>query len=347
MKSNPAPLFTLLAAALVPSIAASHHSRVEYIDGAMYEIEGEVIRVVWRNPHIMITVRSVTNEGVEEDWVLEGPGAGPVRREGLVDGHIKVGDQVRAAGQRSDRRESWLRLAHIVAPSGPELVFTSGGPRWSANFVGGNQEPEAEVAVDAAPPEGIYRVWIWTGGTPYEIVELPPLTPEAMVAYQAYDPLRDDPVLECTLPGMPRVITIAGSRPLEFEQRGDDILIHSQNYNRTREIHMNAAVEPSEMEATPLGYSRGRWEGETLVVTTNRISYPFFDLPPWWGVPQTTAIEIVERFTLDGDTLVYDFWAYDPMNFTEPIDKPGFLVWTWQPGLELESDNCENYYEDP
>ena len=59
------------------------------------------------------------------------------------------------------------------------------------------------------------------------------------------------------------------------------------------------------------------------------------------------AIEIVERFTLDGDTLVYDFWGYDPATFTEPIDKPGFLVWTWEPGLELETDNCENYYEDP
>ena len=137
------------------------------------------------------------------------------------------------------------------------------------------------------------------------------------------------------------------SRPLEFAQRGEDILIHSQNYNRTRLIHMNAGAASGEMEATPLGHSRGRWEGETLVVTTNRISYPFFDLPTWWGVPQTTAIEIVERFTLDGDTLVYDFWAYDPTTFTEPIDKPGFLVWTWQPGLELETDNCENYYENP
>ena len=95
------------------------------------------------------------------------------------------------------------------------------------------------------------------------------------------------------------------------------------------------------------GNPRGRWEGETLVVSTSRINYPFFDLPPWWGIPQTEAIEIVERFTLDGDTLVYDFSAYDPTTFTEPIDKPGFLVWTWQPGLEVETDKCEPYFEDP
>lgn len=320
---------------------------MEYIYGAMHEIEGEVVRVVWRNPHIMITVRVETADGTAIDWVLEGPGAGTVRHEGLIDGYVVEGDHVRAAGQRSDRREHWLRLARVLAPSGTELVFTSTGPQWSADFIGGSREQEAEISPDAAPPDGIFRVWIWTGGTPYEVTELPPLTPEAMAAYQAYDPLRDDPVLECTLPGMPRAMTIAGSRPLEFQRRGGDIVIHSQNYNRIRVIHMDAGIDPDDVEATPLGYSRGRWEGETLVVSTNRISYPFFDLPPWWGIPQTEAIEIVERFTLDGDTLVYDFRAYDPTTFTEPIDKPGFLVWTWQPGLEVETDHCEPYYEDP
>jgi hypothetical protein len=168
-----------------------------------------------------------------------------------------------------------------------------------------------------------------------------------MAAYQSYDPLRDDPVLECELPGMPRVMTIAGARPFELERRGEDILIVSQNFNQTRVIHLSNGAVPSDTEATSLGYSRGRWEGETLVVSTTRISYPFFDIPPWWGIPQTEAIEIVERFTPDGDRLVYDFWAYDPTTFTAPIDKPGFLMWTWQPGLEVEADRCEPYFEDP
>jgi hypothetical protein len=142
-------------------------------------------------------------------------------------------------------------------------------------------------------------------------------------------------------------MTIAGSRPFQFVRSGEDILIESQNFNQTRLIHMGTGVDPSDVEATTLGYSRGRWEGETLVVETNRISYPFFDIPPWWGVPQTEAIEIVERFTLDGDSLVYDFWAYDPVTFTEPLDRPRALTWTWQPGLEVEQDNCEPYFEEP
>lgn len=332
------------ASLLLPFGASAHHSRVEYTGGEMIEIEGEVVRVVWRNPHIMFTVRSVSADGTTTDWVLEGPGATSVRSEGLVDGYIGVGDQVRGAGQRSDRREAWLRLAHIYASGGPELIFTRAAPRWSDESIGGGHVLEAEAGADR--PNGIYRVWVWRGGTPYEIDALPPLTPEAMAAWQAYDPLADDPVLDCTLPGMPRVQTIAGSRPFEITQRGEDIVIRTENYNRTRVIDMGAHADPSTVEPSPLGYSRGRWDGATLVVETSRINYPFFDLPPWWGVPQTEAIELVERFTLEGETLAYDFWAYDPNTFTAPIEKQRFLAWTWEPGLEVGTDNCEIYFED-
>ncbi len=335
----------IAATFLTPLIVSAHHSRVEYTGGEIIEIEGEVIRVVWRNPHVMYTVRSTADDGTTTDWVLEGPGASSVRSEGLVDGYINVGDRVQGAGNRSDRRETWLRLAHIYAEGGPELIFTSAAPRWSNEFIGGGHAPEAEV--EAGRPTGIYRVWVWRGGTPYEIDELPPLTPESMAAWEAYDPLADDPVLECNLPGMPRVQTIAGSRPFEILQRDDDIVIHTENYNQTRVIDMEPYVDPSTIEPSRLGYSQGRWEGDTLVVETSRINYPFFDLPPWWGIPQTEAIELVERFTLEDDTLAYDFWAYDPTTFSAPIDKPRFLVWTWEPGLEVGTDNCEIYFEDP
>jgi len=332
------------ATLLLPLTVTAHHSRVEYTGGEMVEIEGEVVRVVWRNPHVMYTVRSIAADGTTTDWVLEGPGASSVRAEGLVDGYINVGDRVQGAGQRSDRRETWLRLAHIYAPGGPELIFTSAAPRWSDEFIGGGHDAETDSAADR--PNDIYRVWVWRGGTPYEIDELPPLTPEAMAAWRAYDPLADDPVLDCSLPGMPRVQTIAGSRPFEIMRRGEDIVIHTENYNQTRVIDMAPHVDPSTVEPSRLGYSRGRWDGNTLVVETSRIDYPFFDVPPWWGIPQTEAMELVERFTLEGDTLVYDFGAYDPTTFTAPIDKPRFLAWTWEPDLQVGTDNCEVYFED-
>ena len=79
----------VVAASFLPIVTGAHHSRVEYNRGALYEFEGEVVQVLWRSPHFMITVREQTADG-RKDWVLEGPGAGTLVHEGLVDGYIEV-----------------------------------------------------------------------------------------------------------------------------------------------------------------------------------------------------------------------------------------------------------------
>jgi hypothetical protein len=106
---------------------------------------------------------------------------------------------------------------------------------------------------------------------------------------------------------------------------------------------MDADADLSAVEPTPLGYSRGHWDGNTLIVTTTHISWPFFELPPLYGVPQSQETEIVERFTLDEDRLVYDFRAYDPVNFTEPIEANGYFVWRWEPDIRIRTNECEPY----
>ena len=44
----------------------------------------------------------------------------------------------------------------------------------------------------------------------------------------------------------------------------------------------------------PFGYSVGRWDGDTLEVTTTDIDWPWFDQS---GIRQTEALHLVERFT--------------------------------------------------
>ena len=59
---------------------------------------------------------------------------------------------------------------------------------------------------------------------------------------------------------------------------------------------MNPSAARELTGPTPLGDSVGRWDGATLVVTTTRISWPFFSQ---LGIRQSPAVEIVERFTPD------------------------------------------------
>ena len=86
-----------------------------------------------------------------------------------------------------------------------------------------------------------------------------------------------------------------------------------------------------------LGYSTGRWDGESLVVTTTHIDWPWFDQT---GVRQTEAIELLERFTLseDGLRLNYSVTATDPATFTEPVVLT--RDWIWLPGEQVQPYNC-------
>jgi hypothetical protein len=69
-----------------------------------------------------------------------------------------------------------------------------------------------------------------------------------------------------------------------------------------------------------LGDSRGRWEGDTLVVeTTNYHALSAFN--SCCGCPGTTeSLKIVERFRrVDADTIDYRFTVEDPATFTRPF----------------------------
>jgi len=68
-----------------------------------------------------------------------------------------------------------------------------------------------------------------------------------------------------------------------------------------------------------LGDSRGRWEGQTLVVETKNI-HPGLELRPSRTVMAgTDKLTLVERFTpIDADTIDYQFTVTDPEMFTKP-----------------------------
>ena len=53
---------------LLTMAATAHHSRMEFSRTEIREIEGEVVSVFWRNPHVHVRVR--TEDGAL--WDLEG-----------------------------------------------------------------------------------------------------------------------------------------------------------------------------------------------------------------------------------------------------------------------------------
>jgi hypothetical protein len=105
---------------------------------------------------------------------------------------------------------------------------------------------------------------------------------------------------------------------LEFVKKGDDILLRLEEYDTVRTNRHEARRQvhcPAEDAAR--SDRRVSWDGDTLVVTTDRIDWTYIDPS---GIPQGPSSSIVERITptRDGTRLSYTMTVTDPATFTAP-----------------------------
>lgn len=316
----------------LPILAFAHHASSEYDDSQLVEVQGEVVSVSWRNPH----VRFVVNSGVET-WEVEGSSVNRLERLGVESESFGIGDRVTLLGFASRRDERRLLPVYATLASGQEVVMTLAPAK---NFGLVAESAQANVTVTAAKVElatsqarGMFRVWTFSnrsGGN----ASLP-LTASARAEKEAWiQP--EDQTWGCEPPGM--IENMLNPYPIEFVDRGTEIALRLEQWEGVRTIYMDRAVDGGDHPATRLGHSVGYWEGRTLVVQTTRIDNPYFDD---LGTPQSGAVEVTERFTLSEDETRLDWQATvtDPEIFTEPL-TPQNMHWMWVPGEEIKPFDC-------
>ncbi len=322
---------------LLPLSVSGHHSMSEYDRSVTQELDGEVVDVSWRNPHILLWVETEGDDGETAVWELEGSAVSAQRRRGLTESPIEVGDEVRIAGWPSTVRARHLQVTHVLLPDGVEyLVGGAREPRWAQTAVGGERNLVDPAKAAAATGNGIFRVWsqgsrawYFTGRSDYE------LTASAAAAAAEWDDIEDNPLLECVAPGMPGLM--GNPYPMEFIQRDGHIELRFEEFDALRKLHMEDAGDPADMPLSYFGYSIGHWEGETLVVRTNRINWEYFDRS---GAPQTEAVVVNERITAveDGDRLEYIMTVTDPEVLVRPFVWDAYFV--WRRGEEVNPYEC-------
>lgn len=328
--------FVAFALTLVccPLVTFAHHaSSVGYDWDNVTELEGEITSVLWRNPHVRMTLRRIGQDGEEELWELESAGLNIVQRLGVSSDDIHVGDRIRVAGAPNRQGQTKMFIGNALLADGREVLLRAyAKPRWTSDWtsrtvISADQAAEAERLAT-----GIFRVWSWRADTRTTAS----LTEEALLARESWDQLRDDTALRCISQGMPGLMF--SPFPIEFVDRGDEIVLKVEEWDAVRPIHMGDRADPRDQPATPLGYSTGRWEGQTLVVETTRVSWPYFDDI---GTPQSEAVEIVERFTLSADEqrLDYAVRVTDPTTFTTTAEISGGQ-YGWTPGEAIKPFNC-------
>ena len=170
-----------------------------------------------------------------------------------------------------------------------------------------------------------------------------PYTPEALAKKKENfaKRLELDPEIRCYLPGVPRATYMP--YPFQIIQSREHIMIVHEFAGAVRTIYMTNHVDaPAD---SWMGWSNGRWEGDTLVVDTKGFNdRTWFDRA---GNFHSDALHVVERFTpRSPETLTYEVTIEDPNVFTRPWKMSMPLYRRVERNAQLTEFRCVEFSEE-
>jgi hypothetical protein len=146
-----------------------------------------------------------------------------------------------------------------------------------------------------------------------------------------------DPLLTCFQPGLPRAALLP--EPFQIFQNPDRVVIVYQHVHAYRVIFTDGRPHYDGIEFY-MGDSRGRWEGNTLVVDVTNFK------PETWldgaGNFHSNKLHVVERYTRTGpNTIRYEATIEDPEVFERPWTIRVELARHTEPNFQLVEHECE------
>jgi hypothetical protein len=330
---------------LISMASYAHHSYTEYDQQQTIEIDGTLEKVAWQNPHVRFTVIVPNAGGTPARWDIESSGINNLNRIGANVGYFKSGSKVKVAGWPSKRGPGRMYVTNLMSADGHELVLWRFSKlRWSKAGAGYGTGADRQLFAPGVTSDSasIFRVW----SSDYDdldaapesmrrsVKELP-LTVAAAKASAAANPAKGKGFAGCNPKGMPNMMS--QPFPMEIVHQGNTVEIRIEEYDAVRRISVSAMRDVGAKPPRPDGYSAGRWEGKTLVVTTSGVTPREFDET---GYRRTAAARYVERFTpsADGSRLHYSVTVTDPEVFTRPVEFK--RSWVWRPGEKVMPFNC-------
>ena len=152
-----------------------------------------------------------------------------------------------------------------------------------------------------------------------------PLTEEGQRRVEEYralaGPERLNAAAHCANYGVPAVMGLPGSYPIEFIHKPDQLTIIFESNNETRRIYIGERQLPPERRIpSRAGYSAAHWEGDVLVVETTDL----LDGQDQAANPYSEQAAIDERFFVETDAngtqvLTYAATITDPVYYTGPV----------------------------
>jgi hypothetical protein len=140
----------------------------------------------------------------------------------------------------------------------------------------------------------------------------------------------------CLPSGVPRVLAVP--YPIDIVQTPGLTVISIEVMHSFRIIHMDDKPPPADYKPSYLGYSRGHWEGDTLVVTTTGLNaYTQVDEE---GRPKSSSMKVTERIRKVAPDFLEDTFTIDDANtYSRPWTARS--RYQWAPDYRLAEYICE------
>ncbi len=170
-----------------------------------------------------------------------------------------------------------------------------------------------------------------------------PYLPEALAKRQENKAnwIDRDPEIKCFLPGIPRATYMP--QPFQIFQSSDSVFFAYQYAGAVREVYME---DPGEAPVDSwMGWSAGRWEGDTLVVeVTGQYDSTWFDRA---GNHHSDQMKVTERYTpMSPYHLQYEATIEDPQTFTQPWTISMPLYRRMEDNAQLMEFRCVEFVEE-
>ena len=169
--------------------------------------------------------------------------------------------------------------------------------------------------------------------------QLPPLTPQGQhlfetgrsgwVPGQSYDWVTDfDTWDRCITRGFPAsMLPFRYNNGIQIFQAPGYVVISLEMIHDARVIPTDGRPAPPSEVTNWMGASRGRWEGNTLVIETSNIrpgaaplNMATIGAPPNNTIPMSPQAHVTERLTMTGpNAIVYEMTFSDPVYWTAPF----------------------------
>ena len=151
-----------------------------------------------------------------------------------------------------------------------------------------------------------------------------------------------DPVRQCFLPGVPRIMYMPF--PFRIVQTPDHVVMSFEFAHAVRIVYTDGSPHPLPNDFW-MGDSRGRWEGDTLVIDTTHFNdRTWFDAS---GNFHSNQLHVVERLTPISENHVrYEATIEDPEVFTRPWTIRMPLYRRLEENLQILDYDCVEFFLD-